>query len=254
MKLLDLYCGAGGAAMGYHRAGFEVVGVDIKEQPNYPFEFIQSDVFDLTPEFIDSFDIIHASPPCQAYLSVTKLYNNKDKNGNTYPDLLAATRELIKHKEYVIENVTTAKLIKPIVLCGTMFNLEVIRHRKFEINSGVWVYPPHKCNHKGTIRDGAYASIINGNVPRLYAGGYPGREAEERVNYKRGLIKRVSKYLINNGEAQYKSAWNSAIYLDWCDAMGIDWMSKYELTQAIPPAYTEWIGKRIISYEEKEGE
>jgi len=241
--------------MGYHRAGLDVVGVDIKEQPNYPFELIQSDVFDLDESFINKFDIIHASPPCQAYLPVTKLYNNKDKNGNPYPDLLAATRELIKYNCYVIENVTAAKLIDPIVLCGTMFNLEVIRHRKFEINSEVWVFPPCKCNHNGTIRDGAYASVINGNTPRLHAGGYPGREAEERVNYKRGVIKRVSKYLINNGEAQYKGAWNNAVYLDWCDAMDIHWMNKhptltnnkYDLTQAIPPAYTEWIGKLLIS-------
>src|SRR5688572_4477612 len=119
-RLLDLYCGAGGAAMGYHRAGFEVVGVDIQPQPRYPFPFHQADARSLPNFFLAAFNAIHASPPCQAYSPLGALSPDK-----TYPDLIAFTRALLDGSgvPYVIENVMSAPLVKErsIVLCGSMF-------------------------------------------------------------------------------------------------------------------------------------
>jgi len=208
MKLLDLFCGAGGAAMGYHRAGFDVSGVDIKEQPNYPFEFIQGDVFDLIcfKEFREQFDVIHASPPCQAFSKQADIHR---RNGTQYEDLLTATQEILRDEDtiYIIENVESAPLSnQKLMLCGTMFNLPMRRHRFFESNA--WIYPPGACKHWGTIRSGEMVCVVG------HGGGvkYGGVISTDR----------------------------------WSDAMGIDWMTKQELTQAIPPAYTEWIGKLLI--------
>ena len=235
MKLLDLYCGAGGCSVGYNRAGFNVVGVDIREQPNYPFEFIQSDVFALDPSFLQEFDMIHASPPCQEYTMGSQWLRNK---GKEYPDLLAATRDFISETEVdsVIENVPGAPLLKPMKLCGTMFGLQVIRHRLFESN--LWIYPPCKCNHQGTTRNGDYYIVANCNPIGAYKDGKC-MPKEERQRYRQEVYaKMLAKYGgKNKTEAQYRA---------WCDAMQIDWMTRYEITQAIPPAYTEWIGKLII--------
>jgi DNA (cytosine-5)-methyltransferase 1 len=140
-RLLDLFCGAGGAAMGYHRAGFEVVGVDINPQPNYPFEFHQEDALAVlavySPE--DEFDAIHASPPCQAYSVATR-----DKIGHA--DLVAPVRALLKKTglPYVIENVPGAPLIDPVTICGSSLGLKVRRHRLFETNCPLMVPP---CAH-----------------------------------------------------------------------------------------------------------
>lgn len=129
MRLLDLFCGAGGAAMGYRRAGFdEIVGVDIKAQPRYPFEFIKADA---TTYPLDGFDAIHASPPCQRFSkSVSK------RNREKHPDHIAITRErlIASGVPYVIENVPGAPLIDPITLCGTAFGRPLRRHRFFESN------------------------------------------------------------------------------------------------------------------------
>src|SRR5574337_20985 len=125
-RLLDLFCCAGGCAMGYHRAGFDVVGVDINPQQRYPFEFHQADAmtFDLS-----GFDAIHASPPCQAY---TVLGGREDLSH--YPDLVDAVRERLQAsgKPWIIENVPGAPLRDPITLCGAMFGLRRYRHRLFE--------------------------------------------------------------------------------------------------------------------------
>lgn len=139
-KLLDLFCGAGGCSVGYHRAGFEVVGVDIKPQPHYPYTFIQADA--LTFPLI-GFDAVHASPPCQKYSSLANL--NK---GKKYPDLVEPVRKKLKKSGlyYVIENVFNAPLVNTFVLCGSMFGLRVKRHRKFECN--FFVMTP-TCNHWG---------------------------------------------------------------------------------------------------------
>ena len=141
LRLLDLFCCAGGVAVGYNRAGFEVVGIDIDPQPHFPFEFIQADALTLDPKFIRSFDAIHASPPCQSYSDLAK----RNKNAHEWPRLIDPVREMLKKakRPYVIENVEGAPLIDPIVLCGTMFKeLKVIRHRLFECNFTVTV-PPH---------------------------------------------------------------------------------------------------------------
>ena len=130
-KLLDLFCGAGGASMGYSRAGFEVVGVDIKPQPNYPFEFIQADAI----EYLDNcykFDVIHASPPCQKFSGMQHIHKNKDK----HPDLITPTVKFLDklNLPYVIETVIGAPLRIDLLLCGTMFELPIRKHRIFTSN------------------------------------------------------------------------------------------------------------------------
>ena len=140
-RLLDLFCGAGGASTGYSRAGFDVVGVDIKQQKNYPFRFHQCDAFEFMLAHGKEFDVIHASPPCQAYSKISKV------NGGTYPDLVAKIRDALiaTGKPYVIENVPGAPLGPSIVLCGTMFGLktpcgtELRRHRYFECSHALMV-------------------------------------------------------------------------------------------------------------------
>ncbi len=196
-KLLDLFCGAGGASMGYHRAGFEVEGVDIKPQPHYPFKFYQADALTFP---LDGYDAYHASPPCQAYSQLTE----KRFRGN-HPDLIAYVRlRLALHKPFVIENVPGAKdrLWHPIRLCGTMFGLGVYRHRYFEISPEInTLFTP--CNHHKN--------------PVLVS----------------GTTRRKSGRIENSIAEKLK-------------AMDIDWMTGKELDQAIPPAYTEYIGKYLI--------
>ena len=205
-RLLDLFCGAGGAAMGYYRAGFEVVGVDIKPQPHYPFEFHQSDALTYP---LEGFDAYHASPPCQRYSNGAK----QMKTSLQHPDLIEPIRNRLQDikKPYVIENIyaSKAELKETAMLCGTMFNLGVFRHRLFNANFLILV-PPHS-KHSGRIGDGKY-HIVTG-----HAGG-----SSNRDGYK-------------NGNTQ-----------QWRDAMGIDWMNGNELAEAIPPAYTEFIGKYLL--------
>jgi DNA (cytosine-5)-methyltransferase 1 len=132
-RLLDLFCCAGGAGVGYSQAGFEVVGVDIKLQRNYPLPFIQADALALDPKFISLFDAVHASPPCQAYSDLAKRNGNADE----WPHLIEPVRDMLIRSgiPYVIENVDGAPLLNPVVLCGTMFpELRVLRHRLFEAN------------------------------------------------------------------------------------------------------------------------
>ncbi|NKR48777.1 SAM-dependent methyltransferase [Rhodococcus hoagii] len=129
MKLLDLFCCQGGASMGYHRAGFDVVGVDINPQPHYPFEFHQCDALAFLMEYGDEFDVIAGSPPCQAHTNAQKIM------GNQHPDYIDSMRALLPEgKPYVIENVPGAPLRNPIELCGAMFGLGTYRHRLFESN------------------------------------------------------------------------------------------------------------------------
>jgi DNA (cytosine-5)-methyltransferase 1 len=208
-KLLDLFCKAGGASMGYHRAGFCVTGVDIESQKNYPFEFIQADCMDLDIDFLRQFDAIHASPPCQAHSDLKHMWNAKQ-----HKDLIVPTRHLLlkTRKPFVIENVEGSPLINPIKLCGTMFGLKTVgaelrRHRLFEINWSLFMVPP--CHH--------------GKEPRVI-GVYGGHGRDRRRT-------------INTQDFPTSAR---------CEAMGIDWMTGSELSQAIPPAYTEWIGKYLI--------
>ena len=138
VRCLDLFCGAGGAGMGYHLAGFEVVGVDINPQPDYPFEFHQDDA---TTFPLDGFDLIHASPPCQRYSRSTK-------NHALHPDLIGVMRQRLAGRCYVMENVEGAPLRRDVVLCGSMFGLMVQRHRIFEIEPMPLCWPVMQCRHE----------------------------------------------------------------------------------------------------------
>ena len=215
MRLLDLFCCAGGAATGYHRAGFNVVGVDHRPQPNYPFEFIQADVMGLNAEFLSRFDAIHASPPCQAYSITAKIRDTADK----HPDLVEPVREMLKAsgRPYVIENVVGAPLHDPILLCGTMFGLRVYRHRLFECSFFILV-PGHPTHRGGTNASRGYSSFANGAEMICLAG-------------------------------------NNFVREDGAVAMGIDWeTTRPELAQAIPPAYTQFLGARLMSLLTEQGE
>ena len=218
-KILDLFCGAGGAAMGLHRAfpEAEIVGVDIKPQKHYPFKFIQADAmtFDLS-----GYDFIWASPTCQSDSISTKKWRNL---GYEYPETITATAERLRKQDklYCIENVTGArrKLNSPFRLCGLMFGLKVVRHRWFETNFLVMVPPHPNCS-------GAVTKRIAINEPCGH--GMPGH------TYRALTV-------VGHGGNSQSFRWQ-----DWKDAMGIDWMTKQELTQAVPPAYSEWIGKALI--------
>ena len=205
MRLLDLFCGAGGAAMGYYRAGFDdITGVDNKPMPRYPFRFIQADALEYLAEHGHEYDVIHASPPCQRYTRA----QNASKNSGAHPDLIEPIRNLLMltKKLYVIENVIGAPLIDPKVLCGLSFGLRVRRHRLFETNF-FFLVPPDQCKNED------YYVIFGNEVRERRHGEHAGR-----------------KNKINEGRI----------------AMGIEWMTRKELSEAIPPAYTEYIGKRIL--------
>jgi len=209
MRLLDLFCGAGGAAMGYYRAGFDtIVGVDIKPQPNYPFEFVQGDALEHLDKWGHWFDAIHASPPCQAYSITSSLPWVGD-----YPELIEPLRKILQElgKPFVIENVPGAPLVNPLELCGSMFGLPLIRHRLFETSPPIYFAPgPHSCKHLYTNSSRDYSSFNNGATAITVSG---------------------NNYPLADGKI----------------AMNIDWMkSRDELSEAIPPAYTEFIGKKLL--------
>jgi len=208
MKLLDLYCKAGGASKGYQLAGFEVVGVDIKKQKRYPYEFIQADCLELMKdiEFLKSFDVIAASPPCQTH-SITQHLRNAQGRSTDKVDLIPQTREALiaSGKPYVIENVPGSPLIEPIQMCGSYFGLKVRRHRRFESNLPIVGSP---CKHKEQGKPvGVYGSMRD-EIPK---GGHTAKTIEEAR-----------------------------------EAMGIDWMIWGELVEAIPPIYTQEIGKQLL--------
>jgi len=143
LRLLDLFCCSGGAGVGYHRAGFDVVGVDIDHQEEYPFEFVQGNALEYVKEHGHKFDVIHASPPCQHF---TKYKNCRKDIAERYEDLIQPTRDVLQAsgKPYVMENVVGSPLLAPITLCGSMFGLDVRRHRLFESNMEL---TPPKCDH-----------------------------------------------------------------------------------------------------------
>lgn len=201
-RLLDLFCGAGGAGMGYHQAGFDVVGVDIAPQRHYPFEFIETGALALNPGFLASFDAIHASPPCQAYSNAQRL------RGREHPDLIPCVRLKLQEAgmPYIIENVLGAPLRDPYTLCGGMFGLRVYRHRLFETNFPIWT--PHHPGH--VIKQAKMGRMPQEGEFVQVVGNFSG------VQYAR-------------------------------KAMGIDWMTRDELREAIPPAYTKFIGKQLIA-------
>lgn len=195
--------------MGYHRAGFEVVGVDIKPQPHYPFEFHQADALTYP---LDGFDAIHASPPCQAYSSATGKQTQKK-----HPDLYRVIQRklCLSAKPYIIENVIGAPYGSGVYLCGSMFGLEengewIQRHRNFETS---WLIFQPECRHLKSQR----ALLVTG----------------------KSFIKCARDVGRHSRQGPFDLA---------CRLMGINWMNRQELPQAIPPAYTEWIGKQLIRY------
>jgi DNA (cytosine-5)-methyltransferase 1 len=215
--LLDLFCGAGGCAMGYHRAGFRGVGVDHSRQPHYPFPFVQTDAIAFAQELFwgtavkgyrpQEVALIHASPPCQAYSRMSRAA------ASNAPKLIPAVRRLLAAtcKPYVIENVEGAPLEWPyVLLCGTMFGLRVRRHRIFEVRPATLFLTPACACRNGVAK----GRLIGHRVAGRYAAGRtkPPRhtEAERR------------------------------------EAIGVPWMSAREARQAIPPAYTEFLGRRLL--------
>ncbi|HEV2354592.1 MAG TPA: hypothetical protein VGR89_10130 [Puia sp.] len=189
--------------MGYHRAGFDVVGVDISPQPNYPFWFVKFDALEYLSHWDQGgfeFSLIHASPPCQKWSRLTR---SKSK----HPALIEPTRDLLDKigLPYVIENVPEAPLIDPTILCGAMFGLELYRHRGFESPLEILApnHPPHTvtCSRAGHWEPGTYISVAGHCSP----------------------VEVAKK------------------------AMGIDWTTRDELSQAIPPRYTEYIGKYLLA-------
>jgi DNA (cytosine-5)-methyltransferase 1 len=213
LLLLDLFHGVGGAAVGYHRAGFEVVGVDTAPPPEYPFESMSADAFEVlaSPEFIALFDLIHASPVCKRYTVANRVHGSAER----HPDQIAPTRAALEAtgKPYVIENVVGAPLLNPVTLCGSMFGLGyggrvLRRHRLFESNMAL-LTPPDAC--KGRPAVGVYGT--GGGWTRTAPGG--------------GGVK------VSGAAA--------------AEALGIDWSTRQAvLSQAIPPAYTEHLGSLII--------
>ena len=207
MKMLDLFCGAGGASVGYARAGFEVIGLDIKHGKRYPYKYLRQSIEEVTLEMLNDFDFVHASPPCQTF-SITQNLRNAQGKSTSKEDWLPYTRDLLKRWGgiYVIENVPGAPLINPIQLCGSAFGLKVRRHRLFESNVTL---TGSGCNHKEQGRPvGIYGSMRD-EIPN---GGKTATSMEEA---------------------------NAA--------MGIDWMIWTELVESIPPIYTDFIGTQIIN-------
>lgn len=230
--LLDLFCGAGGAAMGYSRAGFRILGVDINPQPHYPFDFMQADALDWLDHNRNAWDIgdlslvraIHASPPCQAHLKGLRGVNKKLGRVDGHRDFIGEIRDRLREMDcfryqipYVIENVVGAPLIDPVRLCGSAFGLPIRRHRHFESNVQLVGLP---CEHH--------------------------REGEKKYwTSFRGKSKKVRRSSV----VQVYGA--GAETHEWGPALGIDWMTPRELTQAIPPAYTEHIGRQLIQHVQK---
>jgi DNA (cytosine-5)-methyltransferase 1 len=225
-RLLDLFCCAGGAAMGYHQAGFEVVGVDIKPQPRYPFEFIQADISVDPPENFAAwvrargFEAIHASPPCQAHTSMKTM-----PDARRHVDLIPKTRAMLRASglPYVIENVEGARasLIKPFRLCGSMFGLgakgaQLQRHRLFETNFS--------------------ASIPMLDTACHHAGRTIGIYGEGCRDSRRKYDKSIPEFTVVDGR----------------EAMECPWMTIAELCEAIPPAYTRFIGEQLMAHLQSE--
>lgn len=210
LRALDLFCGGGGAGMGLHRAGFDVTGVDVESQPAYPFPFLRADA--TTIDFA-RFDLVWASPPCQAFTAYKRRYGHVAER----PNLIPVMRDKLKAwgGPWIIENVPGAPLESPVTLCGSMFGLDVRRHRIFECSFGV---TQPKCRHE------------------LQTPRFP--QATNRKNLRRTVEVGVWRIPL---ETQQK-------------AMGIDWMALEELSQAVPPAYSEFLGRAALRHIEAKKE
>jgi DNA (cytosine-5)-methyltransferase 1 len=219
-RLLDLYCCAGGSAAGYAAAGFDVTGVDVIAHERYPYPFALADAVEFVKAHGHEFDAIHASPPCQAYSAARVFHPGRD-----HPDLIGPTRDALiaSGRPWVIENVVGAPLINPVMLCGSMFGLAAVcrdgrrrglrRHRRCEVSRGVELWPPYSCDHA---------------LPALSVYGHGGGSRPVFDTRIRG--------------ASY-----TAPAADAAAALGIGWMSRDELAQAIPPAYTAHVGAALAA-------
>ncbi|WP_205678514.1 DNA cytosine methyltransferase [Brevundimonas vesicularis] len=219
MRILDLFCNAGGAGMGYRRAGFDVVGVDLEPQRNYPFAFIQHDALTLDRRFLRSFDAIHASPPCQGYTPMRHAPGAKGA-----PLLIEQTRAILKAVgvPWIIENVEEARwaMVDPITLCGSMFGLgaqgcQLRRHRLFESN--ITIRPPSPCQHDARPVIGVY-------------GGHARRRAASA------------------GGRGTRDVWEGGHRAAMSEAMGMTWATCAEMSEAIPPAFTEHLGRQLLAH------
>jgi DNA (cytosine-5)-methyltransferase 1 len=206
MKLLDLFCGVGGASAGYTAAGFDVTGIDLKHGKRYPYTYIKGNVSDyLNNQYLQQFDVIHASPPCQTH-SITQHLRNAQGKSTSKIDMIPEVRAALiaSGVPYIIENVPGSPLINPVQLCGSSFNLKVRRHRLFESNIKL---KGSICNHKAQGKPvGVYGSL-NDEIP---GGGHTAKTLQQARS-----------------------------------AMGIEWALWGELVEAIPPVYTEYLGKQI---------
>ena len=208
-KLLDLFCGAGGAGKGYMDSGWDVTGVDDVPQPNYPGTFVEDDALAYVKAFGDEYDAIHASPPCQAGCTLTSGTNF----GREYPQLIPATRAALSltGKPWIIENVAGAPIRKDLRLCGEMFGLAVIRHRYFEMD-GTSIPEPEHVPHRGRVAGMRHGVWYEGPYVAVYGeGGGKGSVAQ----------------------------WQVAMGMDWTDV-------RREIAEAIPPAYTRHIGRHLL--------
>ncbi|WP_238433422.1 DNA cytosine methyltransferase [Micromonospora tarensis] len=214
-EALDLFCCAGGATRGLQQAGFRVTGVDKVRRANYCGDaFVESDALDVMRDvaFLRRFVLVTASPPCQFGSAGAGRWGTRDR----HPNLIPPTRELLQAAgvPYVIENIepNLRHLVDPIVLCGEMFDLGVFRHRGFEAGGGITLTAPAHLRHRGRIGDGKYVTVT---------GKSGGRSVRDGIQH--------------------------GAKADWQRAMGIDWMTTREMAQAIPPAYTEWIGRQVMA-------
>lgn len=214
--LLDLYCGAGGAGHGYALAGFQVIGVDLYPQPRYPYEFIQSDAIEYLRHHWARFDVIHASPPCKVHTTL------KAFSAPHHLNMVTPTRSVLAtiDRPWVMENVPGAPLIDPVTLCGSSFGLGVRRHRLFESNRPLTAPP---CDHRGQ------AATSPGYPVKRYHSGRPVITMSPVI----GVFGRGQG--LGPGEVDL-----------WKRAMGIDWMSRDEMREAIPPAYSAHIGRQLL--------
>jgi hypothetical protein len=221
-RLLDLFSCAGGAAVGYHRAGFAVDGCDIADRPNYPFPYHRGDALAYLADLIESGEIrryvfVHVSPPCQHGCALTVGTNASQGWGGTHVDLVAPVRDLLERTglPYVIEQPNgRARIRKDLTLCGEMFGLGVIRHRNFELGGWTAVRPAH-VPHRGRVRGYRHGRFYDGPYVAAYGNG-GGKPSVPELQ----------------------------------TAMGITWTDvREELTEAIPPAYTEWIATQFLALE-----
>lgn len=225
---LDLFCKAGGASMGLYRAGFDVIGVDIEKQPRYPFRFVQADA--LRPPFdLAQFDFIWASPVCHRY---TRIWRGQEHKREQYPDFIPATRAMLLANggPFCMENVEGAPLRPDVVLSGAQFDLDIVRNRVFEIEGFAVPFSlvPQQARK---VSDGGLACVAGNGANNAW------NVRKQRGPYtKWGDLPEILKARLR--------ARNCAA--GWREAMQISWMTRDELAQAVPPAYSEFIGRAAL--------